>query len=83
MHVNLPMELIAKYKLVILSPDYMFVNGVPFFNNYSRDIKFITSQQQDPKTGLTMQAMKYIKAYYVNRGSKIVKLRVNQKFVLA
>ena len=37
------MEIIAKYQSVILSPDYMFVNGVPLFNTYSRDIRFITS----------------------------------------
>ena len=42
MHINLPMELIAKYQLVILSADYMFVNGVPFFNTYISDIKFVT-----------------------------------------
>ena len=30
--VNLPMELIAKYQSVILSSDYMFLNGVSFFN---------------------------------------------------
>ena len=66
------MELIAKYQSVILSADYMFVNGIPFFNTYIRDIKFITSRQQDPNTGLTMQAMKSIKAYYTQRGFKIV-----------
>ena len=54
MHVNLPIKLITKYQSVILSTDYMFVNGVPFFNTYSRDIRFITSRQQDPKTDLTM-----------------------------
>ena len=58
MHVNLPMEIIAKYQLVILSDDFMLVNGVPFFNTYSRGIRFITSRQQDPKTDLNMQAMK-------------------------
>ena len=42
-HINLPMEIIAKYQSVILSPDYMFVNGVPLFNTYSRDNRFITS----------------------------------------
>ena len=31
-HINLPMELIAKYQSVILSADYIFVDGVPFFN---------------------------------------------------
>ena len=41
-HINLPMELIAKYQSVILSADYMFVNGVPFFNTYISDIKFVT-----------------------------------------
>ena len=80
MHGNLPMELIAKYQSVILSADYMFVNGVPFFNTYNRDIKFVTSRQQDPKTDLTMQAMKSIKAKYAKRGYKIVKLRVDQQF---
>ena len=58
----------------------MFVNGVPFFNTFSRDIRFITSRQQDPKTDLTMQTMKSIKAYYAKRGLKIVELRADQKF---
>ena len=44
-HVNLPMELIAKYQSVILSSDYMFVNGVSFFNTYIQEIKFIASRQ--------------------------------------
>ena len=43
MYVNLPMKLIAKYQWVILSADYMFVNGFLFFNTYICDIKFITS----------------------------------------
>ena len=72
MHVNLPMELIGKYQFVILSADYMFVNGVPFLNAYSRAIKFIASWQQYPKIDMTMYAMKSIKAYYAKRGLKIV-----------
>ena len=36
----------------------MFVNGVPVFNTYRRDIKFITSRKKDPNRDLTMQAMK-------------------------
>ena len=83
MHANLPMEIIAKYQLVILYADYMFVKIVQFFNNYSCDIKFITSRQQDPKTDLTMQAMKSIKSYYTKRGFKIVELRSDQQFELA
>ena len=79
MHVNLPMELIEKYQLVILSAEYMFVNGVSFLNIYSRDIKFITSWQQDPNTDLTMQAIKSSKAYYKKRGFKIFKLKADQK----
>ena len=74
-HINLPMELIAKYQSVILSSDYMFVNSVPFFNTYIHDINFLTSRQQGPKTDLTMQAMKSIKAYYAKRGFNIVGLR--------
>ena len=62
MHVNLPMKLIAQYQSVILSADYMFVNGIQLFNTYIRDIMFITLQQQDPKKNLTVQAMKSIKA---------------------
>ena len=72
MHVNLPMELIAKYQSSILSAGYIFVNGIPLFSTYSRDIKFISSQQQDIQTDLTMQAMNSIKAYYANRGFNIV-----------
>ena len=56
-HINLPMEPIAKYQSVLLAADYIFVNGVSFFSTYSRNIKFITSQQQDPKIDLTIQAM--------------------------
>ena len=74
------MELIAKYQSVISSADYMFVNSVPLFNNYSRDIGFITSQQQYLNTDLTIQAMESIQAYYKKRGFKIVKLRSDQQF---
>ena len=42
-HINLPMELIAKYQSVILSADYMFMNGVLVFYIYSRNIQFVTS----------------------------------------
>ena len=38
----------------------MFMNSVPFFNTYSRGIRFITSRQQDPKTDMMIQAMKSI-----------------------
>ena len=69
MHINLHMELIEKYQSVILSVDYIFVNGVSFFNAYIPDIRFITSRQQYLKTDLTMQAMNSIKAYYTNRVS--------------
>ena len=69
MHINLHMELIEKYQSVILSADYIFVNGVSFFNAYIPDIRFITSRQQYLKTDLTMQAMNSIKAYYTNRVS--------------
>ena len=79
-HVNIPMELIARYQSVILSADYIFVNGAPFFNTYSRDIKFTTSQQQETNTYLMIRAMKSIKAYYVKRGFKIAELRADQQF---
>ena len=39
------MEVIDKYQLVILSADYIFINGVPLFNTYSHDIDFITSRR--------------------------------------
>ena len=80
MHFNLPMELIAKYQLVVLSADYMFVNGILFFNTYSREIKFITSWKQEPKTDLPIQDMKSINAYYANKCFKIVELRADQQF---
>ena len=80
MHVNLPMKIIAKYQSVILSADYMFVNGFLFLNTYSHEIKFITSRQQDLKTDLNIQAMKSIKDYYGKRGFKIVVLRADHQF---
>ena len=83
MHVNLHMEHIAKYQSVILSADYVFVNGVPFLNTYSRDIKLINSRQQDPKTDMTMKDTKPIRAYYAKRGFKKVKLRVDHQLELA
>ena len=58
----------------------MFVKDVLFFNTHSCDIKFITSKQQDPKTDMTMQAMKSIKDYYAKRVLKIVEIRTDQKF---
>ena len=45
-HINLHIELIAKYQSVILSAEYMFVNDVLLFNTYIRDIGFITSRHQ-------------------------------------
>ena len=80
MHVNLPMELIGKYQSVLLSNDYMSVNGVPLLNTYRCDIRLITSQQQESKIDLTMQATKSIKAYYAKRVFKIVKLKANRQF---
>ena len=50
----------------------MFVNGVLFFNTYSRGIKFITPWKQDLKTDLTIQSMKSIKAYYAKRDFNIM-----------
>ena len=79
-HVNLPMELIAKYQSVILFADYMFVNRILFLNTYSCDIRFITSRYQEPNTDMTMQAMRLIKAYYAKRGFNIVEIRVDQNF---
>ena len=78
MHANLTMEIIAKYQSVILSANYMFVNGVLLFNTYIHDINSITSRQQDPNTDITMPTMKSIKAYYEKRGFKIVELRESE-----
>ena len=82
MHANLPMEPVSKYLSVILSAEYMFVNGVPFFNTYSRNIRFFTSRQQVPNIDLRIQSMKSIKDYYLKRGFKIFKLRSDQQFEL-
>ena len=56
------MELVAKYQSFIYSTDYMFVNGIPLFNTYICDIRFITSRHQDLQIDRTMQAMKSIQA---------------------
>ena len=59
------------------------MNGIPFFNTYTRDINFIASCEHYPKTDLTIQAMNSIKAYYAKGGFKIVELREDHKFELA
>ena len=61
----------------------MFVDGIPFFNTYSREIMYITSQQKNPKTDLKMQAIKSIQAYYAKKGFKIALLREYQQFEMA
>ena len=71
------MEPSAIYQSVILSADYMFVKDVQFFITYSHGIRFIASQQQDQKTGMTIQVMNSIKAYYAMWGFNIVNLRAD------
>ena len=66
------MELMEKYQLFILSTNFMFVNNVPFFKTYSRDIRFIASRNKGLKKNMTLHAMKSIKAYYAKRGFRIV-----------
>ena len=78
--VSVPVPIMQKYKHVVLSADFMFVNKVPFLNTCSAGIRFITTRQIAPKGPLIVDTLKMIKRHYGLRGFVVKEVRGDGQF---
>jgi hypothetical protein len=79
--VNVPAEIMSRYREVILGGDIMFVNKIPFFMTVSRYIKFGTVEALQDQTAKTiLGAIKKVKSVYMKRGFKISVLLMDGQF---
>ena len=78
--VGVPLEISVKYKNVVLSADFMFVNQIPFLNTISHGLKFITTRQMAPKAANSTETFKIIKKFYALRGFRITEIRADGQF---
>ena len=79
--LHIPPIILSRHKNVILGMDVVTVNGVRFFDTYSRDIKFSTvSEIEDAKIPTLVKLLKYIKCIYAARGFNIVSIAADNAF---
>ena len=70
--VDIPVEIMSRYREVIIGGDLMFVNKIPFFMTTSRHIKFGTVEALPNQTGKTIfAAIKKVKSVYMKRGFRM------------
>lgn len=79
--VDIPHDIIARYREVILAADIMYVNGVAFFVTVSRNIKFGTAEMILNKSNKTLlTAIKQVRKTYKQRGFRITHLLIDGEF---
>lgn len=79
--VDVPHDIIARYREVILAVDIMYVNEVPFFVTVSRNIKFGTAEMILSKSNRTLlAAIKQVQKTYKQRGFCITHLLIDGEF---
>ena len=72
MYINSPWYLIYKYKLVTMSADFMFINGILLFVTISHHIKFIADLiNRDQHIKLVIAPIRQVKDNYANCGFRI------------
>jgi hypothetical protein len=71
-HINIPINIMSRYREVTLAGDIMFVNRIPFFMTVSRHIKFGTAKMIKSQTGSTLlTAIKQVKGTCMKHGFKV------------
>ena len=69
-HINTPKNLMERHQPVILSADFIFVNGIPFFFTISHHIKFITAlMTKYQRIKPVIETVKEIKSHYASASS--------------
>lgn len=80
-HVSLPVELMARYKDVILAGDIMYVNKIPFFVTISRNLKFGTTERLHTQTGdVLFKCLKQVVGHYHQRGFRVTDVLMDGQF---
>ena len=81
-YIAVPEAVLHANKNVTFSADIMFVNKIPFFTNFSRDIKFTTVEGIE--TQIIRQLVDYthkFRALYSTRGFKLTNVNLDGEFL--
>lgn len=79
--VNIPHEIMNRYKDVVVAADLMYINGITFFITISRNIKFGTIEMVRSKsTKVIMKSIIQINNAYSGRGFNITHLLMDGEF---
>jgi hypothetical protein len=79
--VNIPINIMTRYKAVTLAVDVMYVNQIPFLMTVSRHIKFGTAEMLKSKSDASLlDAIKHVKKAYATRGFKLTYILADRQF---
>lgn len=79
--VDIPHDIVARYREVVLAVDIMYVNGVMFFMTVSRNIKFGTAELVLSKSNKKLfNAIKQVQKTYRQRGFWLTHLLIDGEF---
>ena len=79
--MNLPFEILERYRSVTLSGDIMWINVIRFFKTQSCHIRFITSQAVRSATASSLGGyIKKVAVVYMQQSSRIVEMQMYGQF---
>jgi hypothetical protein len=79
--VDVPVEILDRYRTVTLCGDIMFVNKIPFFVSISRNLKFGTAEMIANRQQRTVfNAIEHVCKLYRSRGFKVEFILMDNEF---
>jgi hypothetical protein len=78
--IPVPLQIMARYRNVTLSVDFMFVNKLSFLNTFSQSIRFITTKQMVMNQPQTVATISEVKRFYALRGFRVKEIRADRQF---
>jgi hypothetical protein len=65
-HINIPINIMGRYRHITIARDIMFVNKITFFMTISRQIKFGTAEMIKSQIAVTLlKAIKQVNSAYI------------------
>jgi hypothetical protein len=80
-HINIPINIMSRYRHITITYDLMFVNKTPVFMTVSRHITFGTAEMIRSRKAVTLlAAIKQVRLAYMKRGFHVTHLLADGEF---
>jgi hypothetical protein len=80
-HVNIPINVMSRYRHMKIAGDIMFVNTIPYFMTISCHIKFGTAKMTTSQKGKALlTAIKNVQTTYLKWGFKVTHILLGGQF---